>query len=72
MPLLKPEFLRAHPVQSGMIWGAGFGALFLLAMWATRIIPITPVLIAILVLCSVAGGLSWGYSIKAYYDREGL
>jgi len=70
MALLKPEFLRAHPIQSGLVWGAAFGGFFLLLMWVTGVTSITPISVAILVLCSGLGGLGWGYSIKAYHDRE--
>jgi hypothetical protein len=71
MALLKPSFLRAHPVQSGMIWAAGFAPLFLLLIWVTGILPVRPVLVGFLIVCSAAGGLGWGYAMKAYHDRAG-
>jgi len=68
MALLKPQFLREHPVRSGMIWATGFAALMLLFLWITGM-PIQPAIVTLLLLCSVMGGLGWGYSMKAYHDR---
>ena len=70
MALLKPAFLRAHPIQSGMVWGAFFGGLLLLLVWATRIVRISDAFLGMLIFCSIMGGLAWGYSMKAYHDRE--
>ena len=69
MALLKPAFLRAHPVQSGMIWAGGFAAVFLVLVWAIGIMPVRGWLVAFIIVCSMLGGLAWGYSMKTYYDR---
>ena len=68
MALLKTEFLRQHPVQSGMVWAAGFAGLTLGFMWLTGM-PIQSAIVTLLILCSIMGGLGWGYSMKAYHDR---
>jgi hypothetical protein len=70
MALLKPQFMREHPVQSGMIWAVGFVALFLLIDWATGILPMNPGFIGLMIVLGIPAGLGWGYSMKAYHDRE--
>jgi hypothetical protein len=70
MPLFKHRFLREHPVQSGMVWAAFFGLSFFLVMLFIGI-PMKSAVVVMLVLCSIMGGLGWGYSMKAYHERAG-
>jgi hypothetical protein len=65
MALLKPEFMRAHPIQSGMFWAVGFGILFPLTMWLMGS-PIR-VTIGFLAAC-LLGGLTWGFAMKLIHD----
>ena len=70
MALLKPKFMREHPVQSGMVWGAAFVGLFLLLMWVTGILPLSIPFIGLMIVLGIPAALGWGYSMKAYHDRE--
>jgi hypothetical protein len=69
MALLKPEFLREHPIQSGMIWTAGYVPLFLLLGWVTGTFNITSRFVLVVIALGVLGGIAWGYWMKAYHDR---
>jgi len=65
MALLKPEFIRAHPIQSGMLWALGFAILFPLVMWAMGSSPRLSV--EFLIMCCL-GGLTWGFTMKFAHD----
>ncbi len=65
MALLKPEFLRAHPIQAGLIWSAGFLVLFPAIMWLMG----SPIPFSMsFVLIVLVGGLAWGLFMKFYHD----
>jgi predicted RND superfamily exporter protein len=70
MALLKPQFMREHPVQSGMIWAAALVALFLLVMWVTGLLPLSVPFIGLMIVLGIPASLGWGYSMKSYHDRE--
>jgi hypothetical protein len=65
MALLKPDFIRAHPIQAGMFWAVGFAILFPLIMWLMGS-PI-PLKVEFFGIC-LLGGLMWGYSMKLWHD----
>jgi hypothetical protein len=68
MALLKPSFLRAHPIQSGMVWATPMCAGTILGNWLFA--KVSVVSVALIFAIWFCGGLSWGYAMKAYYDRE--
>jgi hypothetical protein len=69
MALLSPEFLEAHPVKAGLAWAAGMAPLLGAIMIVTGSKP-TPLWIAELVGLSIAGGLAWGYAVRAHNRRR--
>jgi hypothetical protein len=67
MALLKPEFIRAHPIQAGMLWAVGFASLGSLMMWLMGW-PLHWSLRLLVLL--VLAGLVWGYSVKFIHDLK--
>ena len=65
--LLTPEFMRAHPVKSGMVWAAGFAPAMMLGKWLVG--QFNWIFVAVIVPFSILGGLAWGFAMKAYYSR---
>jgi hypothetical protein len=69
-PLLTPEFMRAHPIQSGMLWAMPLCAATLFGNWLFGKLSVVSVVVVVPIW--VVGGLAWGYAMKAYHDgREG-
>jgi hypothetical protein len=69
MALLTPEFIEAHPVKSGLAWAAGMAPLLGAIMIVTGRSP-TPLWIAELIGLSIAGGVLWGFSVRAINRRR--
>jgi hypothetical protein len=67
MVLLKPEFMRAHPVQSGLLWTGIFVPLFLLAMLLMGN-QVTMSGVLFLVGMAVIGGFAWGFTMQAFHN----
>ncbi len=64
MALLSPQFLREHPVRSGLVWAAGFAPLMAALMLLTGG-EVTPLWVAKLCGAAIAGGLIWGFAMRA-------
>jgi hypothetical protein len=64
--LLKPEFMRKHPIQTGMLWAVGFVIVYLLVSSMTGA---DIDLVRFFVVAALAG-VAFGYVMKWHHDRK--
>jgi hypothetical protein len=69
MALLRPEFIEAHPVKSGLAWATGMAPLLGAVMIVTGRSP-TPLWIAELIGLSILGGQVWSFAVRAHNRRR--
>jgi hypothetical protein len=69
MALLKPEFMRSHPVKAGMFWATPLLLSSLLGSWLFG--QFNAVFVTTASTLWILGGLAWGFAMKSYHDRFG-